>query len=210
MLSLTDAIPSIEALMRRAKRPESVKPTAAAMKKMQQALAQYGYKNTNQEVYNAICSYGALMFDGTNYKGLLLKGECGIGKSFGVECLAAVFRMPVYNPAAFGAAYKELDGNKVDLERVVTSGGDYFHDPHDIVIDELGTMDTARNWGETADIMCDVLDIRYRAMIKYGVKTIVTTNLSDLDIAERYGTRIDDRLAEMFYIKRVTGKSLRR
>lgn len=209
MLSLTDAIPTLDALMRRAKRPDAVKPTAAAMKKMQAAMQQYGYRNENPEVYTAIASYGALMFDGTNYKGLLLKGECGIGKSFGVEVLAAVFRMPVYNPAAFGAAYKELNGNKVDLERVVTSGGDFFNEPHDIVIDELGTLDTARNWGESADIMCDVLDMRYRAMIKYGVKTIVTTNLSDVDIAERYGTRIDDRLHEMFYIKRVTGRSLR-
>lgn len=209
MLSLSDAIPSVDALLRRAKRPDSVKPTAGAMQRMQAALEEYGYRNDNPEVYGAICSYGALMFDGTNHKGLFLKGECGIGKSFGVEVLAAVFRLPVYTPAAFGAAYKELDGNKADLERVVTTGGDFFNEPHDIVIDEIGTLDTARNWGETADIMCDVLDMRYRAMIRHGVKTIVTTNLSDRDIVERYGTRIDDRLREMFYIKRVTGKSLR-
>ncbi len=209
MLKMSDCIPSAASLLRRAQKPESVRPTPAGLRKMHAELDKYGYTNTNPEVYNAVASYGALMFDGTNHKGLLLKGECGIGKSFGVEVLAAVFRMPVFTPADFAAAYKELDGNKADLLDVVTWGGDFFQQPQDIVIDEIGTLDTTRSWGEVADIMCDVLDMRYKAMIKHGVKTIVTTNLSDRDIADRYGTRIDDRLREMFYIKRVAGKSLR-
>ena len=210
MLSLSDAIPKAEALLRRAKRPDSVKPTPDALAKMQGLLADYGYnQEPNHEVYTAICSYGALMLDKTNHRGLLLKGECGIGKSFGVECLAAIFRMPVYTPDNFAAAYKELDGNKEKLGNAVTSGGDFFGEPHDIVIDELGTLDSVRNWGEAADIMCDVLDMRYRAMLRYGVKTIITTNLSDKGMLERYGRRIEDRLREMCYIKRVTGVSLR-
>ena len=73
MLSLSDAIPSVDALLRRAKRPDSVKPTAGAMQRMQAALEEYGYRNDNPEVYSAICSYGALMFDGTNYKGLFFE-----------------------------------------------------------------------------------------------------------------------------------------
>ena len=209
MLSFNDAIPSVEALLRRANRPKSVKPTEKSVQQMQADLDKFGYKRVNPEVYNSICSYGALILDGTNYKGLLLKGECGIGKSFGVEILAAIFKIPVFTPTDFGSAYKELEGNKAELEKFVTTGGNFYREPHIMVIDELGTLDTARNYGEITDIMCDVLDMRYRAMIKHGVKTIVTTNLSDRDILERYGTRIEDRMREMFYIKRVTGKSLR-
>lgn len=209
MLSLNECIPSAAALLRRAQKLENVKPTKESMAAMAAKLAEYGYTGANPEVYNAICSYGALMLDGTNNKGLFLKGECGIGKSFGVEVIAAIFKLPVFTPDDFAAAYKEMDGNKHELYKEVVTGGDFFHNPHDIVIDEIGTMDKVRNWGETADIMCDIIEMRYRAMLAYGVKTIVTTNLSDKDILERYGRRVEDRLREMFYIKRVQGKSLR-
>lgn len=210
MKSLTDCIPSVESLMRRANRDKPVPPTEESMAKMAGKLAEFGYDKINAEVYSAICSYGALLFDRTAHKGLLLKGECGIGKTFGVEIIAAIFQMPVFTPADFAGAYKDLDGNPVDLEKYVTTGGDFFCEPKSIVIDEIGTKDNVKNWGETAEIMADVLDIRYRAFNRYGVRTIVTTNLSDREIMARYGTRIVDRLAEMFYIKRVAGKSLRR
>jgi hypothetical protein len=114
-------------------------------------------------------------------------------------------------PDLIAAQYKEFNGNLRMLEeRLILTAGDFWHKPQNIVIDELGTNDNARHYGESSALMCDVLDMRYRAFLRYGVKTIVTTNLDDSELARRYGVRIDDRLNEMFYFRSVSGVSLRK
>lgn len=210
MKKLAELIPTPESIMRRTHPAPVVKPTEGSLNVMRQRLAEYGYKPANPDVYDSICGYGALMLDGTASKGLLLKGECGLGKTLGVEILAVMFKIPVFSPYEICAAFKEFDGNKAKLETYITNGGDYFEQPHDIVLDEIGVQDTVRNYGEISDIMADVLDMRYRAFGRFGVKTIATTNLNDKEIHARYGTRIDDRLGEMLFIKRVVGRSLRK
>jgi len=210
MKKLSELVPSEESLQFRADKKKMKRPTQQNLTAMETMLANVGYSDTNKDVYNAIRGYGALMLDGTAYKGLLLKGDFGIGKSFGVECLAHFFKMPVFKPDDFAAVAKEFDGNMLDVEHYVITGGDYFEKPHNIVIDELGSRDKTRTYGETFDIMADIIDMRYRAFLKYGVITLVTTNLSDDEIISRYGRRIEDRFHEMFYVKRVKGNSLRR
>lgn len=210
MKKLSELVPSTDSLKFRADKKKMKRPTQESLNAMDSMLADIGYNDTNKEVYNAIRGFGALMLDGTAHKGLLLKGEFGIGKSFGVECLAHIFKMPVFTPDSFAAAAKELDGNMIDVEEYVVTGGDYFEKPQNIVIDELGSRDKTRTFGETIDIMADIIDMRYRAFLKHGVITVVTTNLADEEIVSRYGRRIEDRLHEMFYIKRVKGESLRR
>ncbi|WP_288615027.1 hypothetical protein [uncultured Victivallis sp.] len=211
MVTLKECIPSVASLLRRsATRKDAVQPSDAAKTEIARQLEKFGYTDENPAVFRAIVHYGAMMLEGINEKGLFLKGPVGIGKSYGVECLSVCFQIPVMTPLLLASVWKKLDGNLLDLEEFVVNGGDFFHHPHDIVLDELGTKDVSRNYGETAEIMADVLDMRYRAFIRDGVKTIVTTNLSDDEIATRYGLRIDDRMNEMFYFRSVTGRSLRR
>lgn len=210
MKSMKELLPTLDRLRSRAEMTKNVKPSDSGLEFMDANLSQIGYQAINEEVYSTIRAYGALLRDGTAKKGLFLKGECGIGKSFGVECLAYLFEMPVFKPDDFASMYKELEGNMSELEKTVTTGCDFFERPQSIVIDELGSRDTAKNFGETVDIMSDVIDMRYRAFLRDGVLTIITTNLSDREIVERYGVRIEDRMHEMFFIKRVSGVSLRR
>lgn len=209
MKKLSELIPTAESLKSRGEHLPVMKPTPESLEKMGEILAEFGYTDFNSAVYNCICSFGAILLDGTARKGLFLKGECGIGKSFGVEILANQFKMPVFKPDDFASVCKELDGNMSDLEDYVIQGGDFFERPQNIVIDELGSRDKTKSFGEQFDLMADILDMRYRAFHKYGVLTIVTTNLSDDEIQARYGIRIEDRMREMFYIKRVSGVSLR-
>ena len=209
MIELRDLIPTPESLLRRGAKSQCVKPNDGSRRSISDTLRKYGYQRKNPDVYDAICEYGAMMLEGTNAKGLFLKGGVGIGKSFGVEILAMRFKIPVFTPSIFLSMYKELNGNLLRLEEIVRSGNHFFGAPSDIVIDELGTKDSTRNFGESVDLMCDVLDMRYRAFIRDGVKTVVTTNLSDAELFSRYGARIDDRLNEMFYFRSVTGASLR-
>lgn len=210
-LSMASLIPSTETLLRRSAKPAEAEPTPESLRKMHTMMRNAGYHSANRQVYSAIVEHGARMLDGTDYKGLFLKGPVGVGKSFGVEILAQHFRIPVLRPDLIAAQYKEYNGNLRMLEeRLILTAGDFWHEPHNIILDELGTNDNARHYGESSALMCDVLDMRYRAFLRYGVKTIVTTNLDDSELARRYGVRIDDRLNEMFYFRSVSGVSLRK
>ncbi len=211
MVKIWNSIPSVESLMRRGARDEQVQPSENGKSFIRGKLDQFAYSRVNPEVYDAIVHYGAMLHEGIATKGLLLKGDVGIGKSYGVECLSAILGIPVYTPLTFVSLWKELQGDPLALEQFVFNGGDLtFGEPHHIIIDELGIKDTSRHYGEVADIMVDVLDMRYRAMIRCGVMTIVTTNLPDRELADRYGARINDRMNEMFFFRSVSGKSLRK
>ena len=210
MLKLSNLIPDEDRIRAATMREKSIKPTKKSLDEIKRRLLDFGYTEINREVFTAICSYGALMLDGTARKGFMLKGECGIGKTLGVQCLGAIFKMPVLIPENFASDFKDCSGNLDVLEKHVLTGYDFYERPQNIIIDEIGSQDTVRNFGESADIMATVLDMRYRAFLKYGVLTIVTTNLTDREITSRYGLRIEDRIAEMFYVRRVTGISLRK
>lgn len=209
ILELKQLIPTPEMLQRRLRQSPPEKPPKEALSRMAARLEEYGYERRNPSVFDAICEYGAMFGRMTARKGMFLKGGVGIGKTFGVEILAAIFELPVFTPALLASAYKECSGNLADLEKIVLTGNDFWEKPHSIVIDDLGTHDSARSYGEIADLMCDVLDMRYRALLRYGVKTIVTTNLDDAELVRRYGIRTNDRLNEMFYFYSVNGNSQR-
>lgn len=210
ILELKQLIPSLEMLQRRvAEQHVQKKPSKEELSQMAGSLKQYGYERLNPSVFDAVCEYGAMFGSGIARKGMFLKGGVGIGKTFGVEILAAIYGWPVFTPMLLASAYKECSGNLVDLEKIVLTGNDFWEKPHTIVIDDLGTQDSSRCYGQIADLMCDVLDMRYRAMLRYGVKTVVTTNLDDTELVRRYGIRTNDRLNEMFYFYSVKGSTLR-
>lgn len=211
MTEIGSLIPTIAELKQRVNRPAEVPPSKEAVAEMLAVLAEVGYCRDNPQVFKAILEYGAKIIDKSNYKGLFLKGDVGIGKSFGAEILAWKFKMPVIRPDVILSRYKDFNGNLLQLEyNLILSGAGGMGYPCDIVLDELGKNDDARNYGEAVSLMAEVMDMRYRAFIRYGVKTIVTTNLTDTELKQRYGLRIDDRLNEMFYFRSVSGKSLRK
>lgn len=209
MLKLEELIPKAEEIKRRTHREHSLKPTDESKRKMTEIFAEYDYRADNAEVFNAIVGYGALLLDKTARKGMILSGPVGIGKTLGLQILAAKFRIPIFYPKLFASLYKELKGDPLAFEKQIISAGDFYDEPKTIIIDELGQKDTTRIFGEESEIMVDVLEARYRAFLKHGVKTIITTNLTDKDIKDRYGIQINDRLNEMCYFKSVNGKSLR-
>lgn len=209
MIHIDRLIPNIEELKRRTKKEQVVKPTEESKMKMISLLRDCGYTNDNIEVYNALVGYGALLFDGTARKGLILSGPVGVGKTLGLQIIASKFKIPVFYPKLYASIYKELSGDPVGFEKQIVTAGDFHEEPRTIIIDELGQKDKTKFYGEESELMVDVLEARYRAFLKYGVKTIITTNLADKDLRERYGTQINDRLNEMCYFKAVCGKSLR-
>jgi DNA replication protein DnaC len=175
---------------------------------MTQYLTGCGYRGENPQVYDAIREYGAAEEEGKNTKGLFLRGACGIGKSYGVFCLAAKFQWPVISAKQLQAAFMSYSD---DAFLRLVDGVDEFDRPHTIVIDDIGTEDCpVMKYGTATNMIADVLDRRYyMGFHRHNVRTIVTCNLSDEQLRERYGLRIDDRMNEIFKFATVNGKSLR-
>lgn len=210
MIELKDCIPTIDELRRRAEQKRNAPASAEAIKTMAEHLRLCGYTNSNPEVYRAIIEYGASELEGKNSRGLFIKGACGIGKSFGVSCLAAIFKWPVIPAKVLQAAF--MSAEKEDQFWQLVEARDFFGKPLTVVIDDIGTEDfPVMKYGTATNIIADVLDRRYwQSFLREGVRTIVTCNLTDAEMRDRYGFRIDDRMNEMFEFVTVEGVSLRK
>jgi len=210
MIEIKDCIPTIDELLRRGQRKENGRPSADAVTTIASYLDAAGYRADNSEVYDAVLEYGAAELEHKNHKGLFIRGACGIGKSYGVACLAARFKWPVIAAKQLQAAYLSAKSDD-DFWRLVDAR-DFFDRPQTIVIDDVGTEDCpVMKYGTATNLIADVLDRRYyQGFQREGVRTIVTCNLTDEQLRERYGLRIDDRMDEMFTFATVTGKSLRK
>ena len=148
--------------------------------------------------------------DGLNRRGLVVKGDCGIGKTLGVRILAARFKWAVVSAVDYAAAFVERGQGAFDD---LADGLDFFGDaPEVLVIDDLGAEPpTVRRYGDERNVLAYVLERRYRiGFQRDGSRTVVTTNLTDAEIVRRYGARISDRLNEMADFVCVSGPSLRK
>lgn len=210
MIELRDCIPTVAELTRRAEQLDNEPASHAARVTMAAHLKSCGYTEANPEVYHAILEYGAAELEGKNRRGLFIKGRSGIGKSYGVSCLAMRFKWPVIPARVMQAAFMSAENDDQFLAFV--DAVDFFGDHQTIVIDDLGTEDfPLMKYGTPCNLMADVLDRRYyQGLLRHGVRTIVTCNLTDAQLRERYGVRIDDRMNEMFSFATVEGKSLRK
>lgn len=140
-------------------------------------------------------------------KGLLIFGDYGVGKSLLFEILHNMgrelisqgnssmwFRMVSANELV--QKYMSESTNKESTFRI-----ENYHTGK-LYIDDLGFEEKA--FGRT-ELLGEVLFERHRRK----ARTFMTTNLDTVQIAQRYGDRIADRLPEMFNIISWNGESFR-
>jgi DNA replication protein DnaC len=199
----------MEELLRRGSQRRNQKASQEAIAETAERLQACGFTRANPEVFRTVCEYGAAEKEKLNGKGLFIRGPVGIGKSYGVACLAAFNGWPVLAATELQAAF--LTAKSDDEFWKVVDALDFYERPRTIVIDDLGTEDCPIvKYGTATNLMADVLDRRYyRGFMRHGVRTIVTCNLTDKQLKDRYGVRIDDRMNEMFEFATVDGRSLR-
>ena len=209
VVALADMIPNVEDICKEFEAKKDLPPSEAAMQHERNYLLSHGYRDDNAEVFNAICRFGAAELEKKNVRGLFLKGAPGIGKSAGAKLLAAQFKYSFVTARELQAIYMSLDSELDFLEYV--DAKNFFGVFQPLVIDDIGTEDCpVTKFGTQTNVLSVVLERRYEmAFLRYGVKTIVTGNLNDRDLRERYGYRIDDRFNEMFQFYTVNGKSFR-
>lgn len=141
-------------------------------------------------------------------RGLFLIGNCGTGKTMFLElflkCRMWTARQIVdlFQQHGHGQNFKDVvHGSYTD--------GQLAAPPRPLSIDDVGAEPTARRYGETLEVLDDVLTDRYVYWQKHDVKTFITSNLSMDGFHKRYGTRVTDRLTEMCRIIEFTGESAR-
>ena len=146
-------------------------------------------------------------------KGLLVIGGFGVGKSSYFKILELVFKKyRIYRFKGFGA--KEL----VSKYEACSSSFDKIYMLNNVArpnlfIDDVGSEKIASNYGN-----CDVIEEILFNQNEKKYKTYINCNYTNkensieqtlIDLAERYGGRMYDRLFEMFNIIEFTGKSMR-
>jgi len=144
-------------------------------------------------------------------KGLLIIGDYGVGKSSIMKAMQKTM-LCTKNHFAFRAAndivgeFEGIEGadRKDVFWKTYTSGTKLF--------DDLTTERVANNYGKV-EVFKDILEMRYNN----GEKTHVVMNFNGDSVdstmshlGNRYGTRVYDRLFEMFNVIEVKGQSKRR
>lgn len=167
-------------------------------------LATFRQTKDNQKVFNAAKKYvGQFKKMYENRQGIIFWGEVGTGKSYTAACIANELldqKIPVVM-TSFVKILQNIQGNQEE-EKVIMAR---LNDARLLIIDDLGTE---RNTDYALEKVYNIIDSRYRV----GRPLILTTNMTIREMQEntdiRY-KRIYDRIFEMCYPVRVTGKSWR-
>lgn len=155
-------------------------------------------------------------------KGILLVGGIGLGKTFIMKC----FRQNPYQSfivkSARDLARMIKEGDTENFERLTYkwykdhSKGSFFGQKRlALMIDDIGTEDNVMTYGNTSNVIADILLVRYENSEMRNSETpnlFMTTNLSLEQLEAKYGSRVWDRMKEMLniYVLDPNLKSLRK
>jgi DNA replication protein DnaC len=127
-------------------------------------------------------------------KGLLLAGSYGRGKTIIATRVLPLFfaeRHLIYS------IFNSYDLNRMQREVFAS---------HILCIDDLGIENESVQFGERKNVFVELID----SVEKKGKLLVVTTNLTQSEIEEKYGTRTIDRFFSCCEIVNFSGKSLRK
>jgi DNA replication protein DnaC len=132
-----------------------------------------------------------------NGRGLLLVGNCGLGKS--LLCRQVIPMIINYYYRKIVHIFDATDLNKKSMTDKILSS-------HLTCIDDLGTENELNDFGNRRIVFCELAD---RAE-KDGKMLLITTNLSEEELRQKYGERTIDRLHAITRKIVFRGDSLRR
>lgn len=136
-------------------------------------------------------------------KGILLMGNVGTGKTFIMNAMQenpfAPYR--VVSVEQIANEYKKGGIAALDTYKSVlfnTMKNKYFgNEQIGLCIDDVGAETEAKHYGESINVVVDLLTERYK--LRHNL-THITTNLTINQFREFYGLRVFDRMREMFNI----------
>ena len=199
-----------EVLAGMAERRTEITVPAAAVEKLQGLMeTRDGYFRKYAPNAHARCAEYLIRRKAGDPRGLFLVGACGLGKSrFCQDYLGAKIRtagdiVKRYIEIGWGDNFAEwVHGTYNELQLKIPA--------EELVIDELGWEPVAKRYGETSELLADIIGERYAIWQTHGIKTYIVTNLEPKQVEERYGRRITDRINEMCIGVQFKGTSARR
>ena len=136
----------------------------------------------------------AAWLSGNQGRGLFLFGNCGRGKS--ILCRHALPAILLECCRKVVSVFDMQDMNR-DIDLVLSK--------HILALDDIGTEEQSVKYGERRMAFAEIMD----AAEKHGKLVIVSTNLGENELRERYGDRILDRIRSTTTRVRFSGASLR-
>ena len=207
-INVSEAVAQI--VRNHSRQDEETRCSEESCKEICEFLKKCGYKPLNRKLFDTLCKFGASVQDGSSRKGLFLRGDVGIGKTFGLELLAARFGWKFITAREVDGFYRSQPDYRAWED--YCRAADFFGRGKTLVIDDIGTENEEFvNFGQRANPIAELLEKRYDLSFhREHVRTVVTSNLTDQQIKERYGFRVFDRMKEMFAVVTVKGESLRK
>ena len=203
-------IPTLNELVDRGRAFNDIEPTGRTLENVKRFFVKAGFRRElSPKIFDILTRWGAKEIEGLNHRGLLLRGGCGIGKTYGISVLANLLRFPVVNA-------KELENNFLSLSQEefdeLVDGDKCGMEGGCIAIDDIGVESSpVMKYGTSCNVLEYTIDRRYRlGFLRQRERTILTSNLSDEALQRKYGLRILDRLDEMVEFHTIQGESLRR
>jgi hypothetical protein len=133
-------------------------------------------------------------------KGILLTGPVGCGKT-SLMTLLRFFRSPAARFAITSCREVSFAFHREGYEVIrrysqVSTTKKRLPQAH--LFDDLGTESTLKYYGNTCNVMGEILLSRYDLFVAGNLVTHVTTNLTSTELEQSYGTRVRSRMREMF------------
>lgn len=155
--------------------------------------------------------------NGKVHKGLFIYGDYGTGKSLFFEILEQVYKS-YPNPSLRIKTVNTIELTDKVIGELSRPNHLASHDKSiyenysrgSIHFEDLGAERNLNHFGNTINIMSDLIQLRYAKTKKERCLTFITTNLSLEEVKTRYGLRVYDRMFEMFNFIKITGDSRRK
>lgn len=165
----------------------------------------YQVDQFNERIVKNLCYYFCEdpRFEGNLNKGLLLVGGVGIGKT---TLMHFFKRNQKFSYKVVSCREIESDfsstGEKSVMNcsyniQVATNANPYNQTHVGFCFDDLGTEANAKHFGHEKNVMAEIILNRYDNKLDFHC-THITTNLTADEIKHQYGTRVSDRMKEMF------------
>lgn len=154
----------------------------------------------NKAVINQLFFYltGSEQFKGDHYKGILLAGSIGSGKTVIMNAFCSILEM--YTNKVFVRTHAKR------IPELIRANEPGHFDKRPMFIDDLGREPKEINTYGTKELpTVDLMSIRY----DFGALTFATTNFNDDVLKQFYGEAIVDRFHEMFNYLIIKGSSKR-